>query len=124
MIRAHKYLLLEDDSILPGDVLVAILKGLNLLDLFQVEVRSVRDQLNLELISLWRSIVRGNAFDEKRVALATVRLEDEVFKLGDVVESLGLCLGLIALAGLSLINESQPHVLEEVLVVRNVHSEM
>lgn len=41
VVRSNEDLFLEDDPILPGSVLIAIFKGLYLLNLLKVEVRAV-----------------------------------------------------------------------------------
>jgi len=76
----------------------------------------------LELVPLRSGVVGGDSLNEERIPLASVRLEDKVLQLCNVVEPLRLSLSLIAFACLSLVNEPQSHILEEVLIVRNVDS--
>lgn len=76
----------------------------------------------MELVSLRSGVVGSYTFDEKGVALAAIWLEDKVLKLGNIIEALRLCLSLVPFACFSFVYKSHSHILEEVLIVRNIYS--
>lgn len=104
MIWTNEYLLLKDDTILPWSILVYILEWLNLLDLLQIEISSIGDNFDLELIALRSCVVRGHSLNHDRIAFPSVRLQDHVLDLDIIEDLLSFSLGCVPLAGLALVH--------------------
>jgi len=64
MVWAYKDLLFEDYPILPWNILIAVLKRFNLRNLLEVEVRSIRDQFNLQLVALCGCVIWRNPLNK------------------------------------------------------------
>jgi len=121
VIGANEDFFFEDYSILAWSILINILKWFNLLNLFKCKVSPVSNDLNLQLVSLRLSGIRGHTLYDQAVAFTAVGLEDHVFYLHIVVDPLTLSLSDKSLAGLALVHNSQTHVLQQVLICGDVH---
>ena len=95
-----------------------------MLALFQVELGSITDQLKLKLVAVSCGVIGWETLNDDGVALSSVGLKDEVFKLHHVEDSLALCLCGILILRLPSVYQAQVHVLEEVLVAGHVNLEM
>jgi len=111
VVRANKELFLENDPILRGDILVCVLKRLNLLTFFQIELGSVRNQLKLKLVALGCGVIGWDALNYDGVALSSVGLKDEVLKLHHIEDSLTLGLCGIPLGSVPSVYQAEAHVL-------------
>ena len=111
VVWANKELFLENDPILGWNILVCVLKRLNLLAFFQIELGSVRNQLKLKLVALSCSVIGWDTLNDNGVALPSVGLKDEVLKLHHIEDSLALGLGRIPLGCVASVYQAQAHVL-------------